>query len=152
MEQTKNEIRLASDLQSDSIVDGPGLRTVIWTQGCGHKCKGCQNPQTWDFNGGGLVPLDMVKEAIDELGIFINKKYKHRKIPTNIHKMYSTICRRLIAFNYIKKVTGVSFVETEDGRYIMLINNTDFPNPLITKFEYELLKEAFEEGIENEGL
>lgn len=67
MEQNNNYIRLAADLQSDSIVDGPGLRTVIWTQGCGHKCKGCQNEQTWDFNGGGLVPLDMVYEAIDEL-------------------------------------------------------------------------------------
>ena len=67
MEQNKDSIRLASDLQSDSIVDGPGLRTVIWTQGCGHKCPGCQNPQTWDFNGGALVPLDMVYEAIDEL-------------------------------------------------------------------------------------
>ena len=66
MEQI-NSIRLASDLQSDSIVDGPGLRTVIWTQGCGHKCKGCQNPQTWDFNGGGEVPLEMVYDAIDEL-------------------------------------------------------------------------------------
>ena len=67
MEQNKDSIRLASDLQSDSIVDGPGLRTVIWTQGCGHKCPGCQNPQTWDFEGGGEVPLDMVYEAIDEL-------------------------------------------------------------------------------------
>lgn len=67
MEQTKDSIRLASDLQSDSIVDGPGLRTVIWTQGCAHKCQGCQNPQTWDFNGGGEVPLEMVFEAIDEL-------------------------------------------------------------------------------------
>ena len=67
MQQNKDEIRLAADLQSDSIVDGPGLRTVIWTQGCSHKCEGCQNPQTWDFNGGGLVPLDMVYEAIDEL-------------------------------------------------------------------------------------
>jgi anaerobic ribonucleoside-triphosphate reductase activating protein len=69
MEQNKDTdtIRLASDLQSDSIVDGPGLRTVIWTQGCGHKCPGCQNPQTWDFEGGGEVPLDMVYEAIDEL-------------------------------------------------------------------------------------
>ena len=66
--QPNNEyIRLAADLQSDSIVDGPGLRTVIWTQGCGHHCKGCQNEQTWDFNGGGLVPISMVKEAIDEL-------------------------------------------------------------------------------------
>ena len=67
MEQTIKEIRLAADLQSDSIVDGPGLRAVLWTQGCGHHCPGCQNPQTWDFNGGGLVPIDMVLEAIDEL-------------------------------------------------------------------------------------
>ena len=60
-------IRLAADLQSDSIVDGPGLRTVIWTQGCAHHCKGCQNHQTWDFNGGGVVSVDDVLEAIDEL-------------------------------------------------------------------------------------
>ena len=67
MESNKEYIRLAADLQTDSIVDGPGLRAVLWTQGCGHQCKGCQNPQTWDFNGGGLVPIEMVKEAIDEL-------------------------------------------------------------------------------------
>ena len=67
MKQNKEYIRLAADLQSDSIVDGPGLRTVIWTQGCGHHCRGCQNPQTWDFEGGGLVPISMVLEAIDEL-------------------------------------------------------------------------------------
>ena len=67
MESNKEYIRLAADLQTDSIVDGPGLRAVLWTQGCGHHCEGCQNPQTWDFNGGGLVPIDMVKEAIDEL-------------------------------------------------------------------------------------
>ena len=40
MEQNKY-IRLAADLQTDSIVDGPGLRAVIWTQGCGHHCRGC---------------------------------------------------------------------------------------------------------------
>ena len=67
MESSNTFIRLAADLQEDSIVDGPGLRTVIWTQGCGHHCEGCQNPQTWDFNGGGLVPVDMVLSAIDEL-------------------------------------------------------------------------------------
>ena len=67
MEQTNKYIRLAADLQTDSIVDGPGLRAVLWTQGCGHHCKNCQNPQTWDFEGGGLVPIDMVLSAIDEL-------------------------------------------------------------------------------------
>ena len=66
MEQDRY-IRLAADLQTDSIVDGPGLRAVLWTQGCAHHCEGCQNPQTWDFNGGGLIPIDTVLEAIDEL-------------------------------------------------------------------------------------
>lgn len=67
MMPNKGYIRLAADLQSDSIVDGPGLRTVIWTQGCSHHCQECQNPQTWDFEGGGLVPIEDVLEAIDEL-------------------------------------------------------------------------------------
>jgi len=67
MEQTKDYIRLAADPQIDSIVDGPGLRTVIWTQGCPHHCKGCQNPQTWNVDGGGLVPISEVKKFIDEI-------------------------------------------------------------------------------------
>ena len=67
MEQQNKCIRLAADLQTDSIVDGPGLRAVLWTQGCTHHCKGCQNPQTWDMEAGALVPIEMVKEAIDEL-------------------------------------------------------------------------------------
>ncbi len=45
-------MRLASSMQTDSIVDGIGLRTVIWTQGCKHNCKGCHNPQTHAFDGG----------------------------------------------------------------------------------------------------
>ena len=48
------KIRLAAYLQSDSIVDGEGIRTVIWTQGCPHHCLGCQNFETQDFKGTGL--------------------------------------------------------------------------------------------------
>lgn len=36
----------------ESIVDGKGVRFVIFTQGCPHKCAGCHNPSTHDFNGG----------------------------------------------------------------------------------------------------
>ena len=61
------EIRLAAYLQPDSIVDGEGIRTVIWTQGCPHHCLGCHNPETWDFEGGALVPLTEVFEIIDSL-------------------------------------------------------------------------------------
>ena len=61
------KIRLAAPLQSDSIVDGEGIRTVIWTQGCGHHCKGCHNPETWSFEEGYLADVDSVIEEIDNL-------------------------------------------------------------------------------------
>jgi len=35
-----------------SFVNGEGARYVVFTQGCGHHCPGCQNPETWDFSGG----------------------------------------------------------------------------------------------------
>lgn len=61
------KIRLAADLQSDSIVDGIGIRTVIWTQGCSHNCKECHNPETHDFKGGELVELEDVVERLKNL-------------------------------------------------------------------------------------
>ena len=61
------KIRLASDIQTDSIVDGEGLRTVIWTQGCSHNCEGCHNPKTHSFDGGFLVDTEDVKKEIAEL-------------------------------------------------------------------------------------
>jgi len=61
------KIRLAADLQKDSIVDGPGIRTVIWTQGCPHNCFGCHNPSTHSFSDGALVDLDLIKSEIDDL-------------------------------------------------------------------------------------
>ncbi len=58
------EIRLASDIERDSVVDGPGIRTVIWTQGCPHHCPFCHNPETHSFDGGKLVPVEEVIEEI----------------------------------------------------------------------------------------
>ena len=39
-------------ISGDSIVDGPGIRTTVFTQGCPHHCPGCHNPETWDFGCG----------------------------------------------------------------------------------------------------
>ena len=61
------KIRLAADLQIDSIVDGLGVRTVIWTQGCKHKCKGCHNPETWSFDDGALIDINYLKKKMDKL-------------------------------------------------------------------------------------
>lgn len=59
----KQTLRLASMLQQDSIVDGPGLRIVLWTQGCTHKCKNCHNPQTHDTTKGTLYDVeDLIKQ------------------------------------------------------------------------------------------
>lgn len=41
----------------DSIVDGPGLRLTVFCQGCPHHCPGCQNPETWPFEGGEELPV-----------------------------------------------------------------------------------------------
>lgn len=47
--------------------NGEGLRVVLWLSGCSHKCKGCQNPQTWDTNSGILFDESVKKELFREL-------------------------------------------------------------------------------------
>lgn len=48
----------------DTTVDGPGLRTSIYCAGCAHKCQGCHNPQSWDFNAGTPMSIDQLMEEI----------------------------------------------------------------------------------------
>lgn len=57
-------IRLSGPLEHDNIVNGDGLRAVLWTQGCPNHCKGCQNPETWDYAQGFLVKIDEVKDEL----------------------------------------------------------------------------------------
>lgn len=58
-------LRIAGTV-NDSIVDGPGMRFTVFTQGCPHKCEGCHNPQTHDFNGGFIADTDEIIEQIKE--------------------------------------------------------------------------------------
>lgn len=53
-----------SGITPESIVDGEGIRYVIFTQGCPHHCVGCHNPQTHSFDGGKLV---LIEDILDDI-------------------------------------------------------------------------------------
>lgn len=53
------------NITKDDMLNGDGLRAVLWVAGCTHKCKGCHNPVTWDIEGG--IPFDdAAKEELFE--------------------------------------------------------------------------------------
>lgn len=53
------------------MLNGDGLRVVLWVAGCSHGCKGCHNPVTWDPNGG----LEFDQEAKEEIFTELEKDY-----------------------------------------------------------------------------
>lgn len=59
------------NITKDDLLNGDGIRVVLWVSGCNHYCPGCQNPVTWDPNDG----LPFEKEAIDELISELDKDY-----------------------------------------------------------------------------
>lgn len=60
----EDKLKIAGIVE-ESIVDGPGIRFVVFTQGCPHNCQGCHNPQTHDFDGGKYVDVDEIVQKID---------------------------------------------------------------------------------------
>ncbi|GAV25731.1 anaerobic ribonucleoside-triphosphate reductase activating protein [Carboxydothermus islandicus] len=59
------KIRIAGIIR-ESVTDGPGLRLVVYTQGCPHRCAGCHNPDTWEVSGGYELESDLIFEQIKE--------------------------------------------------------------------------------------
>ncbi len=65
-------MRINSIKYNNSHVDGPGIRTVLFMQGCDLRCKGCQNKSTWELNNGKEISVDDLFKELKE-NIF-NKK------------------------------------------------------------------------------
>lgn len=56
------------NITKDDMLNGDGLRVVLWVAGCDHCCKGCQNPITWDANGGLEFDAAAKEELMEALG------------------------------------------------------------------------------------
>lgn len=59
------------NITKDDMLNGDGLRVVLWVAGCEHQCQNCQNPVTWDINGG----LEFDREAKEEIFTELRKDY-----------------------------------------------------------------------------
>ncbi len=55
------------NITTDDMLNGEGLRVVLWVAGCSHACPGCQNPVTWDPEGGLEFDTDAKRELFDQL-------------------------------------------------------------------------------------
>ncbi len=139
-----NEEKLKiAGIVEESIVDGPGIRFVIFTQGCPHKCKGCHNPQTHDFNGGKNIDIDEIVSKINEnpllKGITLSggEPFMQAKQLSNL---VDKVDKKLDIITY----TGYKYEEllekaNEENSFMQLLSRTDI---LIDgRFELESKKE-----------
>lgn len=58
-----------SKIKYCDVANGPGVRTTLFVSGCRHHCRGCFNPETWDFNYGKEFDLNVSKELLENSGM-----------------------------------------------------------------------------------
>lgn len=110
------------------MLNGDGLRTVLWVAGCDHRCEGCHNPVTWDIDGG--IPFD--EEAERELFEKLSPDYisgltfsggdplhpKNREEVTRLAKKF----REMFPDKTIWLYTGYRYEEIEDLEIVPLVD------------------------------
>ena len=126
----ETEIRIAGIIR-ESIVDGPGFRFTIFTQGCPHGCEGCHNPQTHDFNGGQLSTIGRLMEEIEKVGMLRGVTFSGgdpfcqakplAELATEIHARGLDVIS-YTGYTYEQLISGA---DKENG-WLDLLNGTDY--------------------------
>ena len=108
------------NITKEDMLNGDGLRVVLWVSGCNHHCKGCQNPITWDEKGG--LPFD--EEAEKELFEALDKSYidgitfsgGDPLFPANRSEVFRLIkkCKSLYPQKTIWLYTGYTWEQIKD--------------------------------------
>lgn len=138
----KETLRIAGVVK-ESTVDGPGFRYVVFTQGCPHKCEGCHNPETHDYNGGKLVDINDIAEDIKKnpllAGVTISggdpfvQAGQVAKLLDLVDKKLSVIVYTGFTYEYLLKNSNTT------NNYMELLKRIDI---LIDgKFEKDLMNE-----------
>lgn len=123
-------LRIAGTV-NDSIVDGPGMRFTIFTQGCPHRCQGCHNPQTHDFDGGEEVSLESLLEEARSNPLLDGVTYSGGEPFCQARQLYELGLELKKAGLDIVTYTGYLFEELleqadEENFYRELLSVTDY--------------------------
>lgn len=131
------------DIIEETMVDGVGLRTSIYVQGCKHNCPFCHNPQSHDFNGGkeyevdDLVDIVLADEFADltltggdpmfqvDAVLELCKKVKERS-NKSIWLYSGFTMEQIVQTRYLARILPYIDVVV-DGRYVHELRDTDLP-------------------------
>jgi len=116
-------------LITNDFANGTGVCVSFWTQGCPHRCPGCHNPETWDFDGGKELPTDIkgqIIKAICANGIIRNFSILGGEplCPQNLEEVDNIITSVRTAFPHIKIFiwTGYTLEELQKMKNFHIIN------------------------------
>ena len=131
------------NITKDDMLNGDGLRVVLWVSGCTHHCDGCQNPITWDLAGG--IPFDEAAE--EELFEALSKPHVSGITfsggdplhPFNRQEVFRLMkkCKELFpektVWSYagflwedVKDLEGMKYIDAlADGRFVKELNDNN---------------------------
>ena len=136
----RKKVRIAG-IVKESIVDGPGIRFVVFAQGCKHQCDGCHNPATHDFNGGYLVDVDAIinemkkNPLLDGITLSGGEPFEQPEAFCELAKRSKELGYHVMAYT---GYTYETLMEKKNEPRLRLLENTD----LLVDGKFEMEKKS----------